>query len=942
MNTKKLLLFSFVMFWCVATALCLAAQALAAITVRVQPSGPDVNTAYVLTGEERTYFGNAEGSTSGSYEYMWDFSDGDSTAWATAGDPNYITVNHTFTGSGGGRYARLTVRDPSDTSDSASALTELYVKSADDFARQKNSAIDRGLRRIYQDAQYASNGIYWYTYYPVAETAMALIAMENHRHNLEAPDSDIYKRLVQGGIRYLFNNAQIVDLSDQACIGDPEADDGDSDNDDIGIAFIGNNSEGYESPLAMLSIINSCSNYPPEENAKIFTVSEGALAGETYWDVMVDAKDFLAYAQTDFSGTGSGGGRGNSCYNNDSTEYFYMYTYDGSLYDFYVLSYIGDCSTLFMIDWGDGTVESSGPTYCESGYTYWYVTSAHTYDPGDYTATGYTSYDNGDTWNAVCSMDITVEETSDDCSMAGWRYSRNYDTIDNSVSQWPTLALYEAWDKWGININPQAIELFKGWLAYSQDSSGGFGYTAPWDWVNFPKTAAGLAMLKWAGFGPGDLDADGDAPVDQALSYLDTNWDLTCYDGNLGEFYSMYAFYKGMKYQGLNEIGGRDWEYLYDEYLINDQDSNDYFWGCNSWIPSPGMTTSIAIAILAPAVAGLPPVAEAGGPYGPILAGQTVTLDGSGSTHQDPTKDLVLYEWDFDASDGLWWTSKAVPDTGEGATGIYVDTSYADTGSDEVYTVTLRVTDNSSPVQRDTDTSTVTVTTGNVPPVAVTNGPWYGYPGWTLTFDGTASYDPNECTDPTDPSCLGDSIVSYEWDIDGDGTFNKGNGDDGTPVTPGDYSVVTKLFPLPTSGAATLRVTDSYGLTDSATEQIIAVAITYATDYEWCFREAYNRYEYRMGIIVEFQNIGTSDAENVVARLTSIPTNMTILNGTSSLGDMEAGEAKTTACDATTKTADIEVRFNRRVVPTGDWSWTIEFDFDGQHYIIPNIPALAP
>ncbi|MDY6843869.1 MAG: PKD domain-containing protein, partial [Thermodesulfobacteriota bacterium] len=601
--------------------------------------------------------------------------------------------------------------------------------------------------------------------------------------------------------------------------------------------------------------------------------------------------------------------------------------------EFYVETYDvpPDCDNARLrIDYGDGTVEE-GVSWCTENYAYYYT--YHGYNPsgGPYTATTSYTNDDGATWTEICSFEIECVEAGD-CVINGWRYVRNDTSIDNSVSQWPTLALEEAKDRWDIDVNPQVVTQFQGWLEYSQCDNGGFGYDSPCSWVNFAKTGAGLAMLKWAGYGPGDTN------VQDALSFLDSTWDSTCYDGNLGEFYAMYAFYKGMKYLGLSNLNGRAWEDLYTQYLIANQSTDGSWYDCGSWIPNPDMTTAIALAILAPAVAGLPPVADADGPYGPVNPGQNVLLDGSGSFHQDPTKVLVLYEWDFDASDGLWWDSAPAPDPGEGAVGITPTTSYPDTGADETYTVTLRVTDNSDPVMTDEDTSEVSVTTGNVPPVAQTNGPWAGLPGDTITFDATSSYDPN-----AGPP-LNDYIASYEWDLDGDGVYNEAGGDDGTPVTPGDYSIVQKTYPSPVSQTVTLRVTDSFGLSDETSPQvsIVSIALVYGQDYDICFRDMINRFQQRLGIVVLFRNDGNATAENVVMTLTQTPTNLTILQDTAVLGTMGPGDEVSTACDPGAMTADIEVMLDRRIPPAGDWRWKAEFDVDGQHFILNNLPPIGP
>lgn len=89
-----------------------------------------------------------------------------------------------------------------------------------------------------------------------------------------------------------------------------------------------------------------------------------------------------------------------------------------------------------------------------------------------------------------------------------------------------------------------------------------------------------------------------------------------------------------------------------------------------------------------------PPVADAGGPYGPALVGQTVTFDGSGSFDPDPG-DVITWSWDF--GDGGF---------GSGANPSHV---YLSPSPPEGYPVTLTVSDGLA-----TATATVqVVVTGN-------------------------------------------------------------------------------------------------------------------------------------------------------------------------------------------------------------------------------------
>lgn len=92
----------------------------------------------------------------------------------------------------------------------------------------------------------------------------------------------------------------------------------------------------------------------------------------------------------------------------------------------------------------------------------------------------------------------------------------------------------------------------------------------------------------------------------------------------------------------------------------------------------------------------------------------------------------------------------------------------------------------------------VTVSVPDVPPIAVINGPYVENEGSAIILDGSASYDPD----------TGDSIVSYEWDLDNDGIFDA-NGMTISNIWADDYS-----------GTAVLKVTDSYGVSNTATTTV--------------------------------------------------------------------------------------------------------------------------
>ena len=165
------------------------------------------------------------------------------------------------------------------------------------------------------------------------------------------------------------------------------------------------------------------------------------------------------------------------------------------------------------------------------------------------------------------------------------------------------------------------------------------------------------------------------------------------------------------------------------------------------------------------------PTADPNGPYSGTV-GIAIIFDGSGSN--DPDGTIADYAWDF----------------GDGNTGTGVSPTHI-YATDDVFTVTLTVTDDVGAPSAPVDT-TATVALGNQPPVADPNGPYTGTEGVPVSFDGTGSLDPDGI------------IVAYDWDF-GDGTVVLDAGPTPTHsyAAPGLYNV-------------TLTVTDDAGASDSA------------------------------------------------------------------------------------------------------------------------------
>ncbi|UCE88824.1 MAG: PKD domain-containing protein [Pseudomonadota bacterium] len=216
---------------------------------------------------------------------------------------------------------------------------------------------------------------------------------------------------------------------------------------------------------------------------------------------------------------------------------------------------------------------------------------------------------------------------------------------------------------------------------------------------------------------------------------------------------------------------------------------------------------------LDPAAGNQPPVADANGPYTGTV-GVAVTFDGTASN--DPDGTIVSYAWDF--GDGT---------IGTGATPTH---TYLVDGT---FDVTLTVTDDAGDTGMDATTAAIAL--GNQPPVADPNGPYTGTVGVAVTFDGTASNDPDG------------TIASYSWDF-GDG--NVGNG-----PTP------THTYAAANTYNVTLMVTDDAGATDSAgtTADIAAQPVNQPP-----VADANGPYSGEVGVAVTFDGTASSDPDGTI------------------------------------------------------------------------------
>jgi len=185
-------------------------------------------------------------------------------------------------------------------------------------------------------------------------------------------------------------------------------------------------------------------------------------------------------------------------------------------------------------------------------------------------------------------------------------------------------------------------------------------------------------------------------------------------------------------------------------------------------VTDDGGATDSQVAVAAIGVDNVPPTADSGGPY-PGAVNQPVNFDGSGSGDSDGI--LVSAEWDFG--------------DGEPGSGLFPTHTYTDAGP---YTANLTVTDNDGV----TGQSSAQVVIGDgvgLLPTADADGPYEGVAGAPVTFDGTASEDPDGM------------ITDYAWEF-GDDNTGTGQMPDNTYIEGGVKNVI-------------LDVTDDDGLASS-------------------------------------------------------------------------------------------------------------------------------
>ncbi len=168
----------------------------------------------------------------------------------------------------------------------------------------------------------------------------------------------------------------------------------------------------------------------------------------------------------------------------------------------------------------------------------------------------------------------------------------------------------------------------------------------------------------------------------------------------------------------------------------------------------------------------------------PATVGATVSFDASGSEDSEGT--ISKYEWDLNG-DGIFET--------DSGTTAAISATFGTIGE---RTIRLRVTDNDGATALATEALAIQTT----PPTAsFTASPESAPTGTAVSFDASASSD------------VDGTVAKYEWDLDGNGTFETSTGTTASAGT---------TYATPGARSVGLRVTDDNGGTATTTRTVTA------------------------------------------------------------------------------------------------------------------------
>ncbi|MCK4357198.1 MAG: T9SS type A sorting domain-containing protein, partial [Candidatus Cloacimonetes bacterium] len=629
--------------------------------MRSKQIGPMVNCMphyYSWVGREITIWGNVHWGDISSGTYEWDLGDG-TILTGVVTNSRYIAVTHTYA-TGGIKTATLTVTD--DNSQIDVDQTTIDVIPIVDKQQRINAAIEDGMRWLYLDQN--ANG-WWYSTnddYGMATTGLAVLAFEeNAHHGNDDPDEDIYAETVQLGLDWILNTYGRTVSIDEEYAGNP-----DTDGDGIGVYF-SDCPMAYENGIAILAV--AASNQPDR------IIDSGYLAGMTYYEVMEDAMNCIAWSQADST---AGGYRGGWRYNAYSANNWG--DSDNSAVQWPVLA-------LEAIEKNMPTIHT--PQWVGNKLAYWLDYSQSADGGFGYTFAGY--WDNNvKTAAGIASHYYIGTAVSDSViqNALGFLDVHWNDDYDNywydEMFHGNFYALYglkkamEFYDITTFGSGP------RDWYEYTSDyllddPSWGQNTDGSWsggtEWITWTSGTTATSVLVLT---RGVVQLQPIAVISSSNLPQTTNTPIA-YSGANSYHQDPEEFITKWEWD-FDANDGIDWDNpdAIGEFVIWEYSAEDTFEVTLRVTGSDTLTDTDVHYTTVSDSGNHAPIADPGGPYFGHI-GDVITLDGSGSYDPDPDDDITLYEWDTNG-DGQY----------DDATGVTTDVLF-----DNVYSglIGLRVWD---------------------------------------------------------------------------------------------------------------------------------------------------------------------------------------------------------------------------------------------------------
>jgi len=274
----------------------------------------------VIDGETAVVWGNTTFPNGSAFTI--DFGDGSPVLNGTVMDRSYVFTTHVYTAAVNQTVytASFTVNGETET-----VLVKVWVtgqaSSEDLRGVSKFTAIRDGLRSLYfnqvnRAANFGSPTTSWASgatfglVQQTSATSLAVLAVQNHDHLVtNDPTKDVYQSVVQRGLNFLFDNLQVVTLTDEPagdpCVGVPN--DGDR-CDGLGQTA---NRGGYSTSIAAFAPAAAVARGAGARTVEpgLGAANGGFVVGRTYSEILQRQVNAIAWGQADSPVLSRGGWR---------------------------------------------------------------------------------------------------------------------------------------------------------------------------------------------------------------------------------------------------------------------------------------------------------------------------------------------------------------------------------------------------------------------------------------------------------------------------------------------------------------------------------------------------------------------------------------------------------------------------------------------------------